>query len=418
MNVAIVGAGAAGLVTAYLLDKIHEVTVFEREDIVGGNIRTLGGNVPCPALPSEVRIDAGVVEFDCHHFPLFHALMAELNVETVAVPATTGLFLADGRSFHAPERLKREYPSKLAQLAATPRHLPLIQARRNFMAATADSDHEERPLRSIGSYLQDDVFGTWVRMLLMYAYSTPYEHCDQISATLAVPMLRRFLHDCDWTRVQGGVSTYVDAIVEKLSKPIQTGCAATRVARRDGRVELTTSDGTTNIVDALVFAGTPDCLMPILADASEDETRCFSAWTGQQATTVIHTDLSLYDRRDIHYRSEFDLFETTQGSGGYNAYLNRLSGLDERDAPHYSFAFNLDSEIDAATVIHRQEHHVPVYNAESMHWRDEILETNGRNNIWYVGAWLGNGLHEGAVASASRVSQALGGRGLSAVSQS
>jgi uncharacterized protein len=42
MKVAIVGGGASGMVTAYLLDQQgHEVTVFERQASLGGHIRTL-----------------------------------------------------------------------------------------------------------------------------------------------------------------------------------------------------------------------------------------------------------------------------------------------------------------------------------------------------------------------------------------
>jgi len=48
-------------------------------------------------------------------------------------------------------------------------------------------------------------------------------------------------------------------------------------------------------------------------------------------------------------------------------------------------------------------------------WLDKtavVLCANGGNRIWYAGAWLGDGLQEGAVASAERVAVALGGRAI------
>ena len=45
MKVAIIGGGAAGMSCAYLLDKKHDVTVFEKQPMLGGNIRTLNKNV-------------------------------------------------------------------------------------------------------------------------------------------------------------------------------------------------------------------------------------------------------------------------------------------------------------------------------------------------------------------------------------
>ena len=57
MRIAIIGGGSAGLVTAHLLDGVHEVTLFEREPILGGHVRTLNRNVACDLDP-ELILDA------------------------------------------------------------------------------------------------------------------------------------------------------------------------------------------------------------------------------------------------------------------------------------------------------------------------------------------------------------------------
>jgi phytoene dehydrogenase-like protein len=42
MKIAVIGGGASGMVSAYLLDKQgHHVTVFERQPMLGGHIWTL-----------------------------------------------------------------------------------------------------------------------------------------------------------------------------------------------------------------------------------------------------------------------------------------------------------------------------------------------------------------------------------------
>ena len=60
MKIAVIVGGAAGLVTACLLDAAHEVHVFERHPILGGNVRTLGGNVACDRLEDGVVTENGV----------------------------------------------------------------------------------------------------------------------------------------------------------------------------------------------------------------------------------------------------------------------------------------------------------------------------------------------------------------------
>ena len=68
-------------------------------------------------------------------------------------------------------------------------------------------------------------------------------------------------------------------------------------------------------------------------------------------------------------------------------------------------AFNLDNVIAKQEIIHIQEHHTPLYTVESFRYRNEIIATNGDNHTYHVGAYLGDGLHEGAVSSAMQVAQ-------------
>lgn len=81
--------------------------------------------------------------------------------------------------------------------------------------------------------------------------------------------------------------------------------------------------------------------------------------------------------------------------------MNQL--CDVKSGQCYSLAFNMANLIDQNKIIHTQEHHTPLYTTESFHYRDQIVETNGENNTYYVGAYLGDGLHEGAVTSAMQV---------------
>ncbi len=412
MKIAVIGAGTSGVVATWLLDERHDVTLFERDSVVGGNIRTLGGNVGCSSLPSGVRLDAGVVEFDRRHFKKFHALMRALDVAVEHVPVTTGLFLADGSSWHAPDRLEYEFPGRFERFLQKLRHVPLLLPRRKFLARIESASAQRIRHAKIDDFLDDDVFGKWIRMLLMYAYSIPYERAGEIGAVLAIPMLDRFLVSSDWTRVVGGVWTYVERILSGLRASVVTAADVEAVVRADDGVTVAVAGHGPVRFDAVVLAVTPDQVLPLLADASDDERCWFRSWRANRARTVVHCDTGLYQRRGIRYYCEFDLFETARGAHSYNAYLNRLCGIPSDSTTHYSLAFGLEDEIDPDRVIHEQDHVTPLYNVEALAWRDEVLAANGGNRIWYAGAWLGDGLQEGAVASAERVAVALGGRAI------
>ncbi|MCH7601031.1 MAG: FAD-dependent oxidoreductase [Myxococcales bacterium] len=408
MNVVVIGGGASGVVTVHLLRGVHHTTLVEREPMLGGNIRTLGRNVSCPALDPGVYIDAGVIEFKRDNFPAFHVLMDELGVQLGEAPGTTGLFLGDGHSYKSPRGIARSTHNPLVRIRERARLLRLAPARVRFMRRTSAATPEELRTQPLSHYLDDGDFSLWVRLLVMYAYSIPAASVGHAPAALAVPMLRDFLRAGRWSRIKGGVYKYIERILEGFDGKVLLETHVARVRRDRKGVELEMISGEKMRFDAIVFATTPDQVLALLADPSAAEVRRFGAWKAQAATTLVHTDDGIFERHAIGYPSEFDLIETGQGNYGYNAYLNRLTGLSD-DVPHYQLAFNLAEEIDPAQVLHTQHHATPRYTVEALRYRDEVIETNGENHTFHAGAYLGDGLHEGAFRSANAVSRLLGG---------
>lgn len=414
LDVAIIGGGASGLATAHFLDEAHRVVLYERDDVLGGHIRTLGKNVRCAALPPGVFLDAGVVELDRTNFPHVHAYLASLGVPAVDVVdgGSSNLYLADGTHYHSPAFIREEHPDVLARLRARADLVPLAIRRRRFLRGTAAVARTELEHQAIEAYLGDDDFSCWVRALLMYAYSMPYEDVREISAGLAVPMLRDFLNPNRWTTIRGGMATYVDRVASSLRGETNLGARLRGVRRVRGGVEVVDEAGHARRFDRVVLAVPPHRALDVLLDPTDAEIARFRAFEGSVVHTVVHTDTSLHERVGATHRSEFDLFELPSGAHGYDAYLNRLSGLPDDAPPHYGLAFGLDEAIDPAKVVHRQRHDVSHYTERALEHRGAIERAQGENGTFVVGAFLGDGLHEGAVRSALSVSRALGGRDL------
>jgi predicted NAD/FAD-binding protein len=137
--------------------------------------------------------------------------------------------------------------------------------------------------------------------------------------------------------------------------------------------------------------------------------RRFAHWEPNRATVVLHTDTALYHRFKVRRDTEGDLFEKrSKGKDfGYNLHMNHLYRI--RSHTHYSFAYNLEEMINPERILHRITHITPKYTMEALETRPEIIATNGERRTYHAGAYLGNGLHEGAVASAVQVSRLLGG---------
>ena len=408
MKIAIIGAGAAGMSTAYLLNKQHDITVFEKQSILGGNIRTLNKNVTGVDLDSKLVLDCGVLEFQTAHFPNFHKLMKALNVKMEQGQTSSELFLANGHYYKSGAGLMHHCKNASEFFTEAQKLFPVLKGYLRFLLAAFRATPEQLYNKPISAYLNGEIHAIWLKMLLMYAYSMPYQKIADFPAEIAIPLLRHSSMFTKWDRVVGGVYSYIEKIVAQFDGTIYCEAHINSIGRTKNAVVISMKNGDKLLFDKVVFAVTPEQVLVLLSDASDDEKRRFEAWQGNQIETVIHTDVSFYKHFGVSYYSEFDVFQTdTHGHCGYNAYLNRLYAIDAKKYPHYSLAYNLGKQINPNKIIHRQQHNTPLYSVAAVRYCHEVIATNGENHTYHAGAYLGEGLHEGAISSAFAVADLL-----------
>ena len=404
MKFAIIGGGASGMVTAYLLEKQgHSITIFEKQPYLGGQIITLNKNVKPNHSDCDLILDCGVLEFPTV-FHNFISLMEELGVELEPIQTGSGLFLKDGRHFLSGGMIRKNFQGWKRWLEYL--RLDTLYARSaGLWAKLKFSNQQEFYDHSIAYYLERQcIRNCWLKLLLMYSYSMSFHLIDQFPAALGIPILKNYVF-VDWVRVKGGVYSYIERILETLKGKTFINTEILNIVRLDNSVNIHFKDGTYQEFDRVVFATPPDQVLALLSDETEDEIKRFSPWKKNIATNMAHTDTSIYEPYGIKEFAEFDFFQT-QKSWGYNAYLNQVCGLNS--SQKYSLAFNLEELINQEKVIHIQEHHTPLYTVEAMKYVPEIIKTNGENNTYHAGAYLADGLHEGAITSAFRVAQLVG----------
>jgi uncharacterized protein len=135
MKIAIIGGGASGMVTAYLLDKQgHQVTIFERESTLGGHIRTLNQNVQPNQSDCNLVLENGVLEFPTS-FHNFINLMAELDVELEPVNIGSALFLKNGKHYLSRVAIDRNFTGIKKLLESWRMNLFYLQAASLLIAA-------------------------------------------------------------------------------------------------------------------------------------------------------------------------------------------------------------------------------------------------------------------------------------------
>ncbi len=409
MRIAVIGGGAAGMATAYLLDKEgHHVTVFERQPILGGHIRTLNKNLKpsnfvCNKVLCHEILESGPLEFPTTFYN-FVALMQELEVELVPISIGSELFPKEGTPFLSEVAVEKNFTG-IKRLIEYLRFTTIHARSAGLWLKTRFADMEDFYDQPLSRYLKDDITSNlWLKLLTMYSYSIPFELIEDFPAELAIPMLRDYLA-VKWLRVEGGVYTYIEKILERFNGDVMLGVEITNISRSPDGIKIKRSQAETQDFDKVVFATPPDQVMALLADPTDVEIKRFSAWKANYITSTVHRDTSMYDNHGIRQPTEFDFFQTNT-RWGYNGCLNQLCGISSPQ--HYFLSFQLEELIAKDKIVHIQEHHTPLYTVESFRYRDEVVATNGENNTYHAGAYLGDGLHEGAITSAIRVAELIG----------
>jgi predicted NAD/FAD-binding protein len=405
MKIAVIGGGASGLTTAYLLSSQHQVDLFEKEQHLGGNVRTLNRNASAPKLSADIFIENGVLGFHQRSYPTFHRLMDHLQMPLLEGRPGAALFTPSRFAALGPSIMKKEVSLwRPRQLWDTAR---FFYSARKHWHRLKEERGRDKELLAAGQQLPGPKYlETLLRGILMLSFSTPYAAANQLPAALTDPFLDS-LRSTRWSFVKGGVYAYMEKMIPSISGRIFLGAEIRGIQRADG-VSVHLKDGSELLYDKVVLATTPGQVLKLLSDPTDTEQRLFSPWKDRSFTTSAHRDSSIYGKMIHKPKSPMDIMaEADLSVKGYNTYMNDCYGIP-RDNPLF-FAYGLDDQLDPEKVLDRWEHTVPIYTPSSYATRREIAAINGDNHTCFAGAYLGNALHEGAIASAVNTSKILGG---------
>jgi uncharacterized protein len=253
MKIAIIGGGASGIVAAYLLDKQrHQVTVFEREPMLGGHIRTLNQNVQPNHSDCNLILENGVLEFPTS-FHNFMNLMAELEVELEPVNIGSALFLKNGDRYLSDVAIDRNFTGIDWLLEHLHMNLFYLRSASLFKAAKSWQSMNFHDLSLADQLKQPYLRNIWLKLFAMYSYSIPFVAIDDCPAELVIPTLRGDVF-VDWVRIKGGVYSYIQKILDRFTGEILLGIEIAAIRRSPVGVKIELADSKALEFDRVVFA--------------------------------------------------------------------------------------------------------------------------------------------------------------------
>jgi predicted NAD/FAD-binding protein len=410
VRIAVIGAGIAGLASAWMLSRKYAVTLFEAQDYLGGHTHT-------HELDLDGRrhaVDSGFIVFNERHYPLLTTLLRELRVRTQ--PTTMSFSVrseASGLEYNATsvDGLFCQRRNLFSR-----RFLGMLSDLRRFYRQAPQLLEEAGPGPTLGEYLARHGYGAAFRdehlvPMASALWSSPAASILDFPAQYLV----RFMSNHDmlrlsgrppWRVVTGGSATYVRAlrarwsVDERLSTPVLA-------VRRDGTgVQVRTREGVEEF-DQVVLAAHADQSLALLADASAAEREVLGAIAYQPNETVLHTDTSLLPRNRKAWAA-WNAFvpRSSQEPCTVSYCMNLLQNLTA--APPLIVTLNRTQAIAPGKILRRMRYHHPVYSHRSLRAQARRQEIQGRRGTWFAGAYWGWGFHEDGLRSAVEVCRALG----------
>lgn len=412
MRIAVIGSGIAGLASAWLLSRRHEVTLYEANDYLGGHTHThdieLDGRYHA--------VDTGFIVHNPVHYPLLTRLFDELGVASQPTKMSFSVHSeASGLQYNAAS-LDTLFCQR--RNLVSPRFIGLVRDLFRFYREAPALLTSTGPGPTLGDWLAERRYGTAFRdehlvPMASALWSSPATQILSFPARHLVQFMAN--HQMlqaeqrpEWRVVRGGSATYVRAmrrywqVNERLNSPV-------RAVRRDDRGATVASDDGVERFDEVVLACHSDQALALLADASESERAILGAIPYQSNDVVLHTDATLLPRLPKAWAAWNAFVPRAPASPCTVSYcMNLLQGIDS-PLP-LVVTLNRSEAIDPAKVLRRMEYHHPVYTHASVAAQLRKVEIQGVNRTWFAGAYWGWGFHEDGVRSAVEVASALGVR--------
>ena len=412
------GSGISGLMAAYVLARREHVTLYERDDRLGGHAHTHDLQLDSGI---RVQVDSGFIVHNERTYPILRRLFRELGVTTQESEMSMSI-RADSR------RVEYAGGKGWRGLFPTPRHVvdvghlrmlgevPRFHRAARDVLARPSVDGEE----TLGEFVLREAFSQNLVENFLIPMVAAVWSCEP-GAAMRYPAryLFNFLENHGllsvfgsptWLTVTGGSARYVERVAATLDE-VRLAAGVTSLRRTASGVEIADARGDLRSFDAAVIAVHPHQALALLADATAEEIAVLGAIRYGVNHAQLHTDDSLLPRAR-GARASWNYFARRDGDGGPGVVitydLTRLMRLDEVTDRRILVTLGGADLIRPDTVLAEMTYEHPLYTTESVAAQSRLGSLDSPM-LAYAGAYHGWGFHEDGALSGLMAARRLGG---------
>ena len=413
-RIAVVGSGIAGLCSAYLLSREHEVTLFEANNYLGGHTHTEDVELNGRSYP----VNTGFIVFNDWTYPNFIKLMDQLNVVSEDSDMSfsvrcenTGLeyngtslnsLFAQRKNLFKPHFLKMVYD--------------IIRFNKQTVSMLENdlvSDDQ-----TLGEFIDEHNYSkSFLNYYIVPMGAAIWSASVDVMMAFPLKFFLRFFNNHgmlsvderpQWRVISEGSRSYIAPMTEPFKERIKLNTAVTKIERDEHGVTLHTAQGDAHEFDEVVLACHSDQALRMLDKPSKQESDILGALPYQMNEVVLHTDRRLMPKNKLAWASwNYHIPQRANDCAMVTYDMNRLQNFKNVDET-FLLTLNRSVEIDPAKVIKKYQYAHPVFTQDGIRAQHRHDEISGYNKTHYCGAYWFNGFHEDGVNSALRVAKAFG----------
>ncbi|PJI38094.1 NAD(P)/FAD-dependent oxidoreductase [Ferrovibrio sp.] len=419
-RIAVVGAGISGLGAAWALARYHDVTVFEASARPGGHANTV--DIDYDGAP--IAVDTGFIVFNDWNYPNLTRLFTHLNVSAIKSDMSFAVSVGQGKLEWSGNNLATLFAQK-RNLLRPSFHRMWRDILRFNKGAIADLAAGRMAGLSLGDYLARGRYS--YSFMLDYLlpmgaaiWSAPLAEMMSFPAeTFARFFKNHGLLSIDdrpqWYTVQGGSREYVKRLLADSDFALHLHTPVHAVQREADGVNVITARGTSHF-DQVVLACHADQALRLLDDrASAQERGLLGNFRFQPNRAVLHRDPLLMPRRRNVWASWNYLSEPRrdlQRRVGLTYWMNLLQNIDSSRPLFVTMNPVTEPREDLVFAEFTYEH--PLFDRAAINAQDRLGQIQGKDRLWFCGAWCKYGFHEDGFTAGLRVAEALGAPALAA----
>ncbi|MBB1611917.1 FAD-dependent oxidoreductase [Pseudomonas sp. UMC65] len=412
MKIAIIGSGIAGLTCAYVLNRRHDIRVFEAGSWIGGHTHT----VEVSHNGETQSVDTGFIVFNDWTYPNFIRLLGQIGVKFKPTEMSFSVCdTASGLEYNG-NNLNSLFAQRRNLLS--PGFWGMLRDILRFNK-TALLDLQQQRIAAdttLGDYLKNQGYGErFIQHYIVPMGSAIWSMSRVQMLGFPLQFFVRFFKNHgllsvnnrpQWCVIEGGSSRYIEPLTASFRQHIRLDCPVQRVERDETGVLIHSAAGSERF-DKVVFACHSDQALQLLASPSRAEREILQALPYADNDVVLHTDTRLLPRRRLAWASwNYRLDASGDKAAAVTYDMNILQGL--KSDTTFCVSLNQTAVIDPTQILARFTYAHPQYSLEAVAAQARWSELQGAQHSFYCGAYWANGFHEDGVVSALRVAQAFG----------